>query len=194
MAFTDFLDLRSAVVEQVGSERIVDVFPRIVKLAEVTFNRELRCREQITEATLTFTNGVASLPTDYLEAIGLYDSSGCEFIQQPPQNVRVSGTSGYYTIVGSEIHMTASDADRTLQYYAKVSTITDSMAGSNWLLQRHPGVYLYGAAHEAAKWLRDVELARATKGLLDAELSEARIADERDRYSRSRIRVAGVTP
>lgn len=43
-AFTDFLDLQAAVVEHVRDASIADVFPRLVKLAEVTFNRRLRCR------------------------------------------------------------------------------------------------------------------------------------------------------
>ena len=62
MAFDDFLDLRTGVFEQIGRSDIADVFPRLTKLAEARLNRELRCREQITEATLTFSGGVASLP------------------------------------------------------------------------------------------------------------------------------------
>lgn len=194
-AFADFLDLRSAVVEQVGSESIVDVFPRLVKMAETHINRKLRCREQITSTTLTFSNGSASLPSDYLETIGLFDSSGYEYVQQPVQSVKVTNLSqNYFTVLASTIYMTAADADRTLQYYAKVPTITDSMDDSNWLLQRHPGLYLYAVSFEAAKWMRDVESAQAARGLMNMELDEAAAADYSDRYSRARVRVAGDTP
>ena len=43
-AFTDFLDLQTAVIEQVARPDIADVMPRLVKLAEAGINRRLRCR------------------------------------------------------------------------------------------------------------------------------------------------------
>lgn len=194
-AFTDFLDLRAAVVEQVGSEKIVDVFPRLVNLAEIALNRKLRCREQITSTTLTFSSGSASLPSDYAEAIGLFDSSGYEYVQQPLQNVKVSSLSDtYYTVLASTIYMTASDGDRTFNYYAEVPTITDSMDDSNWLLQKHPAVYLYAVSYEAAKWLRDLEMVQQIKVLMDWEIESANEQDYSDRYSAARVRVGGVTP
>lgn len=194
-AFADYLDLRTAVVEQSADDRIVDVFPRLVKLCEAYLNRTLRCREQVSETTLSFSSGSASLPSDFAEAIGLYDSNGFEYVQQPLQSVRVSsGTSTFYAIGASTITMSAADSDRTLQYYTKIPTITDSMGDSNWLLQKHPAVYLYGVGYEAEKWRRDVEAAQATRLLLDMEIRAANAADADERYSRSRVRVAGATP
>jgi hypothetical protein len=61
-------------------------------------------------------------------------------------------------------------------------------------LQKHPGLYLYGVGMEAAKYLRDVEAAQATSALLDMEYTAAAAQDEQGRYSRARVRVAGVTP
>lgn len=194
-AFADFLDLRTAVVEQSADDRIIDVFPRLVRLCEAHLNRTLRCREQVSETTLSFSSGSASLPSDFAEAIGLYDTNGFEYVQQPLQSVRVSsGTSTFYAVGASTITMSAADSDRTLQYYAKVPTITGSMGDSNWLLQKHPAVYLYGVGYEAEKWRRDVEAAQATRLLLDMEIRAANAADADERYSRSRVRVAGATP
>lgn len=194
-AFVDFLDLRTAVVEQSGDERIADVFPRLVKLCEAYLNHTLRCREQVSEATLSFSSGSAALPSDFAAPIGLYDNSGFEYVQQPLQNVRASsGTGIYYAVGASTITMTAADSDRTLQYYAKVPTITDSMNDSNWLLQKYPAIYLYGVGYEAEKWRKDVDSALATKRLLDIEINSANAADADERYGRARVRVTGVTP
>lgn len=194
-AFADFLDLRTAVVEEIGDPGIVDVFPRLVALAEVNLNRALRCREQITSTTLTFASGSASLPADFIEAIGLYDASGYEYVQQPPQSVRVSGLAGsYYTILASTIEMTAADGDRVLQYYAKVPSVGDSLDDSNWLLQKHPAMYLHAVSMEAAKWKRDADLVQAISPLLAAEAAAVNAADYAERYARGRVRVAGVTP
>jgi hypothetical protein len=86
-AFADFIDLQTAVVEHVRNPSIADVFPRLVKLAEVGFNRRLRCREQISTATVTISGGAGVLPADMAEIIGVYDAAGMEYIAQPLQAV-----------------------------------------------------------------------------------------------------------
>ena len=192
-AFADFIDLQTAVVEHVRNPSIADVFPRLVKLAEVGFNRRLRCREQISTATVTILGGSGALPTDMAEIIGVYDAAGVEYIAQPLQAVKVSQGRGYYAISSGNI-VTRNDEDLTVEYYANVPTITDSLTDSNWLLQKHPGLYLYGVGMEAAKYLRDVETAQATSALLDMEYTAAAAQDDQDRYSRARVRVSGVTP
>lgn len=195
MAFTDYLDLRTAVLEQVGDTSIADVFDRLTKLAEARFNREFRLSEQITSTTLTIASGTASLPSDFLEVIGVYDTSGFEYIAQPSQNARVGNAHRhFYTIEGDSLNTVGADGDRTLQYYAKVPTLTTSQTTSNWLLENYPGVYLYGVAFEAAKYKRDVEMAAQMGGLMDGEITDAIADDDRKRFSRARVRVQGTTP
>lgn len=192
-AFSDLLDLQTAVVEQVKRPDIVDVFPRLVALAEVTFNRRLRLRQQITSATVTLAGGAANLPVDYLEAIGLFDASGREYVQQPPQSAGRAWTGAYYAISGGQIIATG-DGDRVLSYYAKVPSLSGSPTATSWLLDDHPGLYLYGVGLEAAKYIRDIEGAQATAQLVEAEFAAAATLDNQQRYSRARVRVAGVTP
>lgn len=194
-AFTDFIDLQTAVVEHVGTSEIVDVFPRLVRMAETQFNNSLRCREQVTTATLAVASGTATLPVDFVEAIGLYDESGYEYVQQPLQSTRVSQLHRhYYSIGATTLNTKLADGNYTLQYYAAIPTITDSSTDSNWLLVKHPGVYLYGVGFEAAKYLKNIELAQATRELLDMEMRQVSARDERERFSRARVRVQGVTP
>ncbi len=193
MAYADLLDLQTAVIERVKNVGIADVFPQLVKLAEASFNRRLRCREQITTTTVTITSGTAALPADFEEVLGVYDAAGNEYINQPVQSLQLVQARGYYAISGSNI-IAKADETLTLQYYAKLPTITDSMTDSNWLLQRHPGLYLYGVAFEAAKHLADAELAQAIDPVLGLEYQAVEAADASSRYARARVRVQGVTP
>ena len=73
-------------------------------------------------------------------------------------------------------------------------SLTLSMTANNWLLLRHPSLYLYAVGYEAAKYLRDLELAQATKALLEMEFAEVAAVDASARYSRARIILPGVTP
>jgi uncharacterized radical SAM superfamily Fe-S cluster-containing enzyme len=192
-AFADLIDLQTAVVELVGRSDIADVFPRLVRLAEADFSRMLRLSEQMAQTTVTITGGAASLPADFQSLIGVYDGAGYEYVAQPPQAIRTHQSRGYYAIIGNSIHAPA-DEVLTLQYYGSVPTITTGPTGTNWLLQRHPGVYLYGVATEAAKYARDAELALALARVLDNEYRKANEAESAKRYSRARVRVQGVTP
>ena len=192
-AFADFLDLQTAVVEHVRNPAIADVFPRLVKLAEVTFNRRLRCREQITTAPITIAGGVAALPVDFAAMVGVFNGAGVEYIAQPVQALQTVQSRGYYALAGTSIRAAADEA-LSLVYYAKVPTITANLTDTNWLLEKHPGLYLYGVGMEAAKYLQNVETAQATAGLLDMEFDAANEQDAQERYARARVRVAGVTP
>ena len=97
----DFIDLRTAVIEHVGRPDIVDVFPRLVTLAEAMLNRRVRTRDMVTSQSLTFTSGVADLPVDFLEPIGLFDTAGREYIQQPLQGARMNEAS--YAVDGQSM-------------------------------------------------------------------------------------------
>lgn len=194
MAFADFLDLRTAVLEQVGRTDIADKFPRITKLAEARLDRDLTCREQVTETTLSFVDGAAALPSDFGAAIGLYDANGLEYVQQPLQAVQSVVGRCYYAVDGANIVASGAPEDLTLQYYAKIPTITGSLTSTNWLLEKYPSLYLYAVSFEAAKSIRDLELAADMKALYGGELGDVEAYDARQRYSRARVRVQGPTP
>lgn len=193
MAFADFLDLQTAVIERVKNVGIADVFPQLVKLAEADFNRRLRCREQMTTTTVTIAIGEANLPADFQEMIGVYDGAGREYINQPAQALQTVQSRGYYAIDGAKIKA-AADETLTVQYYASIPTLTTSTTTTNWLLARHPGLYLYGVAMQAAVYLGSAELVAALTPALEMEFRAVDAADASSRYARARVRVQGVTP
>lgn len=190
-AFNDLLDLRTAVIEHARTPDIADVFPRLVAMAESILNRTLRMRDQITTVGITIVSDVADLPADFAEVIGLYRADGLEYVQQSPQHR--DSHNRYYSIQGSKIVAPVVTGVLTLQYYATLPPLA-ALNSTNWLLQRYPEIYLYAVGCEAAKYMRDVELVIQTKGLLDTAIATAKGDDEAARYSRARVRVAGVCP
>lgn len=189
-AFADFLDLRTAVVEHVANAGIADVFPRLVALAESRLNRTLRMREQVTSVDITFTDGRAPLPDDYAEMVGLYAMNGLEYVQQAMQR----NCGNYYAVQGAEIVAPGIAGAARAEYYATIPTIGASLDATNWLLTRYPDVYLYSVAFEAEKYMRNAEAAIQARALMDDAIASARADDETARYSRARVRVAGVNP
>lgn len=194
-ALADYLDLRFAVGDHVSNRNLSDVMPRLVQQAESYLNKELRCRQQVTYATLTFENGAAPLPADFLEMIMVFDGFNNPMrATQLADQRRLGSQWSKYSIDGSNIYINGYSGTRDIQYYAKLATLTAGPTTSNWLLAESSDVYLYAVALEAAKFLKDVDLAAATKTLLDGAMAELRTSDERARWSNSVVRVSGITP
>lgn len=192
-AFADILDLRTAVVEHVRRSDFVDVFPRLVTLAEVGFNRRLRCHDQVTSEPVVIASGAGSLSCGLLEIIGVYDGAGAEYVAQPLQALQQTQRAGYYAVAGNEI-LTKNDATLTVQYYAAIPSLAGATATTNWLLRKAPALYLYGVAVEAGKYLRDVDVVQATMPFLEKEYQAIAAFDAGQRFARARVRVAGCTP
>jgi hypothetical protein len=194
-ALADYLDLRVAVGDHVGNRNLSDVMPRLVQQAETYLNKELRTRQQVTYATLTFANGAAPLPADFLEIITVFDAFNNPMrATQLADQRRIGSMYSRYSIDASNINISGYSGDRDIQYYAKLPTLTAGPTTSNWLLAECPDVYLYAVGLEAAKFLKDVDLATATKTLLEGAMSELRMGDERARWANSTVRVQGCTP
>ncbi len=194
-ALADYLDLRFAIGDHVGNRSLSDVMPRLVQQAETYLNKELRTRQQVTYATLTFANGAAPLPADFLEIITVFDAFNNPMrATQLADQRRIGSMYSRYSIDASNINVNGYSGNRDIQYYAKLPTLTTSPTTTNWLLAECPDVYLYAVGLEAAKFLKDVDLATATKTLLDGAISELRTGDERARWANSTVRVQGCTP
>jgi hypothetical protein len=169
--------------------------PRLVQTAEAYLNKELRCRQMITADTLTFTDGVSDLPDDFIEMLHVFGLCGYQMRAGSLADAQRPGSMySKYSIDGTSIYINGFSGDRDIEYYAKLPTLTTNPSTSNWLLLEAPDVYLYAVGLEAAKFLKDVDLAQATKLLLDGALSGLRVSDERARWANSTVRVNGCTP
>lgn len=193
--FADYLDLRVAVAEHVDRRDISDVILRMTLAAEAMLNKKLRCREQFTTATLTFTDGIAALPANFLEVETLWDATERFPLEGSVRQVLKSAQDAYaFSIVGTNCYLYGLTGDRVLDYYAALPTLTTTVTTSNWLLAKCPDLYLYAVSLEVAKWLKNVDLAQATDELLQREMRDLLNADAYERYGSASIRMRSPTP
>lgn len=191
-AIANYGELRQAVSEYVDHRNISTVLSRLVQTAESKLNRELRTRYQITSLPLTFTSGIASLPADFLEISHALTAGGYPYRSGTLADFQTS--PGRYSVDGTNVYLKGFSGSQAVGYYASLPTLTTSAATTNWLLLRYPDVYLYAVGFEAAKHLKDVDLAQASKALLDDAMQSLRADDERARWSNTTVRVQGPTP
>lgn len=193
--FADQVDLRHAVASHVGDFNLTDAWKTDLQQAEARLNQRLRLRGMITNATLAFTSGVATLPTDFIELISLYDSYDYPMAGTSIAHVQRTGSQyERYAINGSSILIYGLTGNRDINYYAKLPTLTTSQTTSNWLLQKYPDIYLYAAAWQVLVRAKNTELAAATRELMEDAIKAAEVDDERSRWSGATVRLGMVTP
>lgn len=173
-ALNDYLDLRFAVSDLVGSRELSDVMPRLVLQAEIVLNRRLRTQWQVKNFVPAWVGNEAPLPADFLQLVFSDDR--------------------LYVLNGQLYRKPHRTWPEGIDYYAKLPTLTAGSSSSNWLLEQFPSAYIFAVAYQAAVHLNNPELATGMDQALTGELQAVKIEDERARYSNHSVKVVGCVP
>lgn len=195
-AMTDYLDLRVEVAEWVDDRAISDVIGRFVLEAEDDLNKLLRIREALTAgATLTFTSGVAPLPSDFQEVGTIWDATNQWPLPGSVQQVLQAWQDAYsWAIYGTNVYLYGLTGTRLMDYYAKLPTLTASLTTTNWLLAKSPLLYKYAVCSKVAEWKKDAEMVSAAKSLAKEQFDMLQTADAQARFGNAAIRTRSPRP
>ena len=169
MAISTYTELKASIANWLNrsdlSDEIADDF---IKLTEADFNAKLRIRQMEQIDTVTINAETVSVPTGFISVRSFYILSSStkyplEYIT--PHNmfeIRGGSRSGRprsYTIeADNETEQfrfgPSPDVSYTgyLSYYKNIEALSSSNA-SNPILDKHPGIYLYGSLYHAANFL-----------------------------------------
>ena len=190
MALSTYSELQTAVGSWLNRSDLDTNIPDFIALAESSFNRVLRTRNQITRATSSVAEQFVALPSDLLELHNIQlNTSPVKRLQQVTMtkadelksSISTSGTPAYFALTGSNIELIPTpDASQTLEivYYATITALSDTNA-SNWLLTSYPDIYLYGTLVQAEPYLMNDERMGTWGALLGKAIEELRVSDER---------------
>lgn len=186
MALDSYTNLKSAIGNWSSRPELTAEIVDAVTLFEAWANRLVRARHMETTATVTMTAGVGALPADYLQWTEI------EWTGDPPRDLEwadrsyltkvfpssESGIPIYFVIEGSTISvMPVDDTSLRLRYYQKIPALSDA-APTNWLLQQHPDLYLFGGLTELSGLTQDLQAATAWKMRRDELAEEIRDAHQ----------------
>ena len=125
--------------------------PDMVSMAEAYFSRRFRDRDmEASVSSLAVVDGVASLPSDFRAVVSVRDTA-YEHYQLKPKPIDqiemfediTSGKLQFYDVLGGEMHFWPRVTTTVrLRYLQAIPALSDSNT-SNWLLQKHPDLYLY---------------------------------------------------
>lgn len=203
----DYTTLKAGLVDyaDTGDNISDDRLGDFVQFATHSFNfgvatEKLRVRDMEATVTLTPTSGVCALPTDYLQyrRVTSAASRRVELAYIAPSVAdqiypdRGSGVSQKFTIIGSSLYLfPLSSDDVELTYYQAIPDLSDA-SPTNWLLTKHPQLYLHACLFQLAIYRRDPELKADSASMMAALMSGLHGTDEMANYAYAPTNVRGM--
>jgi hypothetical protein len=200
MALNTYSALKTSIANWLNrSDLTNEIANDFIKLAEADFNAKLRIRQMEQIDTVTVNAETVNVPSGFIAVRSFYILSGgtkyhLEYIT-PGNLIKIKGgsTAGMprtYTIEsdnGTERFRFAPQPDTgydaQLQYYKAFDALSDTNT-TNYILQTHPAIYLYGSLYHAANFLGGIEPNQAQQwlGMYSAAMERAENNDRQDSY------------
>jgi len=200
MAISTYAELKTSIANWLNrSDLTSEISGDFIKLAEADFNAKLRIRQMEQIDTLTINAETVSVPSGFIAVRSLYllvSSTKYPLEYITPGNmfeIRGGSRTGRprsYTIEsdnGTEQFRfgPAPDTSYTgyLSYYKNITTLSDSNT-SNYILDNHPAIYLYGSLYHASNFLGGIEPNQAQNWLAmySSALERCENNDRQDSY------------
>lgn len=208
MALSTYAELLDSIADwlnRVGSPEVAERAPDFVRLAEARLNRELHTAKvrQMTKRddTIFTVDGAFELPDDWLETKKITITWGgkprkLDFVSED-QADEINRTSDLwlhgpssFTYNGNLVELVptpSDDLDVCIDYFAEIPALSESNT-TNWLLQKWPDLYLYGALAHSAPYLRDDARVATWAGFYDRAMAEISTANASAVYSGQGLR------
>lgn len=184
MALDTYANLKTYIAADLNRTDLTSAIVDFIRLAEAHMSNRLKTREMDVTATLTITDGVATIPST-LQSVksmrlavtpyGAIQPEGIE--QQEARRPDIGGNPQTYSMVGEEFTFwppTSSSAK--IRYRRDVPALSDANT-TNWILTEHPHLYLFGALFHAYMYLKDDARAREYESKFGAAIEELNARD-----------------
>ena len=191
MAITSYSTLISAAKTYLNRSDISDAqIQEFISLAEASFNRVLRTRNQIKRSTSSISTQFVTQPTDLLELYNIQlntdpvrrlEQVSLSKMDSLKEESSTTGKPRYFAITGADLEFyPAPDAsyDLAVIYYSTIDPLSTT-SDPNFLITNHPDIYLFGTLVQAEPWLMNDERIGVWGALLGKSIEELRVSDER---------------
>ena len=168
MALSTYAELKTSIANWLNrSDLTSEIADDFIKLTEADFNAKLRIRQMEQIDTVTINAETVTVPTGFISVRSFYILSGNKYPLEylTPSNLfetrggSRTGRPRAYTIeADNETEQfrfgPSPDTSYTgyLSYYKAFNALSDSNT-SNYILNTHPNIYLYGSLYHAANFL-----------------------------------------
>ncbi len=203
MALTNYSTLKTSIANWLNrSDLTSEIADDFIKLTEADFNSKLRVRKMITQTSFTIDSETEVLPTGFLQVRDIYILNGntkCPLrYMTPSQMDQIKGTSttglpSSYTILGDTFRFSPKpDSSYTayINYYKSFDALSDTTT-TNYILQTHPAIYLYGSLFHAANFLGGInpQQVQTWQQMFATAMERLELNDREDQFSGSPLQI-----
>jgi hypothetical protein len=192
-------ELKASIAEWLNRSDLTAKIPELVAFAERRFNRIIVVPEREAVATATMSGERLAVPADFWQLRSLYiDADPRIALEQVSPSVlrksyaaQVTGKPRVFAIIDEQFVFGPAPDDTygvEIDYYATIPALGDSQA-TNWLLTKHPDIYLYGTLLQAEAYLWNDNRLEVWKAALDEAVGELMEAGRRKHTSASPLRL-----
>lgn len=186
-----YSELQTSIADWLDREDLTTKIPDFIRLAEANMKRSIFTMGAEIVATTDTIPGLSRLPvpSDYIGIRGIKVEGGSvlKMVSVDKLNASyASDTSGSPIMfsITSDYFLLAPTPDSTytieLDYYG-FTPLSDTDT-TNWILTKHPDVYLFGSLLEAKGYIMDIEKMAMWKSRYEDGLNEINERDRAERY------------
>jgi len=190
-AIDSYDKLSTEIGEWLNRSDLQDRIPGFIRLCEARLNRLLRTPDMETTTTIVATTEDNALPLDFLSMRSIYieGSPDRPLNEYSPNSIAraYNGATGIpdgFTVFSGILRLVPPPASSTtlqMVYFAKIVSLTD-YTPSNWILDAHPDIYLYGSLLCAEAFIDNADRVRQWKAAYDEAIGELISAGAKARY------------
>lgn len=193
--------LQDDIAKFLDNDDVSDKIPTFIRICEARLNRLVRTRQMEYRVIATISTQFATLPSDFLEMRNIQVNStpvtALQYVTpQEADRIRQSQLQGrpqYFSVVANRLELIPVPKEPInveMVYYTKIPALSDTQT-TNWMLERHYDVYLYGALVQGALYLKDDATSWAT--LFDSAIDEVVVDDQRSQFHGTTPQMRGIT-
>lgn len=188
MPFATYAELQDEIKSFVWDRSdIVAKIPTFITLAESEMRRLLRTRNTIQQQNFTVSAETRGVPCGTQEILSVrLDSPGGQFFESDtltymsPETIdeyeRMEPSKPrFYTVVGDRMYLLPTP-DQQYTGHIRIRDAFCSLSATNrtnWVLEKHPDIYLWGALKQSAPWLHEDERIGTWTGLFREAIEQA---------------------
>ncbi len=189
MALANYNELAASVAAWLARDDLTQRIPSFIALAEAAFNREFRVRAMEQRATAPTVAGQQyyAWPEDLLEVryirltgdppVVLTYLSPAQFVAREAE----AGRPRFWSDIQAALALSPTPSGTStveIDYFRRLDLEAGGTDG-NWLIRRHPDIYLYGTLMQAEPYLMNDPRAQTWAQLLNAAVEQMNREDWR---------------
>jgi hypothetical protein len=192
MSLSTYSGLAASVADWLHRADLGTPIVDFIALAHKQLMRDLRghVRLMVRNASFPISGEYVAAPNDFLEFVSGYlnDSTMTPLVWGSADAAKASGTAQISLVSGpggtEDFHFepAVSAMTATIEYYAKLPVLSAS-ATTNWILDDHPDLYLYGALLQSTAYLGDDPRIGLWQAAYASALESCKAAGKRARWS-----------